>query len=111
MSEPLRPESLETQLTQAALKALDNSDLCAVDHVSKSILVWHYILRRESEFVSYWQVRRRVRTAYLYNVLMDMASSNRQQAFQSAVGYQIRPMPFNRKLNKWPLDAVSTGGK
>lgn len=111
MSEPLRPETLESQLTQAAMKALDNPDLCAVDHVSKSILIWQNVLRREPEFVAYWQVRRRVRTAYLYNVLMDMASPARQQMFQSAVGYQIRPIPFNRRLNKWPLDAASTGGR
>lgn len=111
MSEPLRPESLESQLTQAAMDSLDNPDICAVDHVGRSILVWQTVLRRESEFVAYWQVRRRVKTAYLYNVLMDMASPSRQQTFQSAVGYQIRAMPFNRKLNKWPPDASSTGGR
>jgi len=111
MSEPYRPDYLESQLTQAALKALDNPDLCAVDHVGRSIFVWQNVLRREQEFVAYWQVRRRVRTAYLYNVLMDMASPNRQQAFQSAVGYQIRPIPFNRRLNKWPIDGSSTGGR
>jgi len=100
-SEPIRPDTLERQLARAAGRALENPHLCRVDHASRSILVWQKILRRREAFVSYWRVRRRVRSAYLFNVLLDMATADRRRALQSAVGYQFREMPFGRKLNRY----------
>jgi len=100
-SEPIRPETLERQLARAAARALDNPHLCQIDHADRSILVWQKIIRRREDFLSSWRLRRRVRTAYLFNVLCDMATAERRRGLQSAVGYQFREIPFDRKLNRY----------
>jgi len=102
-SEPFRPDTLERQLARAAGRALDAPHICQVDHATRSILVWQKILRRQEDFLSSWRERRRVRTAYLFNVLLDMATADRRRTLQSAVGYQFREIPFDRMLNRYPL--------
>jgi len=72
-----------------------------IDHAGKSILVWQVILNHEQEFLDYWRLRRRIRSLYLYNVLLDMASTTRRRTLQSAVGYRFREIPFERRLNAW----------
>jgi hypothetical protein len=101
MSEPIRADTLENQLARAAADALDNPYLVQIDHVSKSILLWQVILNHETEFLDYWRLRRRIRSLYLYNVLLDMASTARRRTLQSAVGYRFREIPFERRLNVW----------
>lgn len=101
MSEPLRASTLEAQLTRAAAQALDSPHICQVDHATKSILVWQRILQRSDDFVAYWQTRRRVQTANVYSVLLDLATPQKRRALQSAVGYRFREMPFDRQLNEW----------
>ena len=105
-SEPFRTDTLENQLTQAAAEALDNPNLLRIDHLSKSILVWQEILDHEQDFVEYWRLRRRVRSAYLYNVMLDLASIHRRRGLQSAVGYHFRAIPFERRLNDWSRPGV-----
>ncbi len=105
-SEPFRADTLENQLARAAADALDNPNLLRIDHVSKSILVWQEILDHEQDFVDYWRLRRRVRSAYLYNVILDLSSIHRRRGLQSAVGYQFREIPFERRLNDWSRPGV-----
>jgi|GEM_PF-580648 len=110
-NEPISPQMLEAQLTRAAAEALDNPDLLRIDHVNKSIFVWQLILRREEEFISYWKTRRRVRAAYLFNVLLDLASPQRRRLLQTAVGYSFGPISFDRTLNRWsPQDGETVAG-
>ena len=100
-NEPFRPQTLDAQLAQAAADALANPDLLRIDHVTRTILVWQLLLHREGEFVEFWKQRRRVRAAYLFNVLADLASPEGRRALQGAVGYNFEPMPFDRTLNRW----------
>ena len=101
MSEPFRADTLENQLTQAAADAFDDPYLLQIDHTTKTILVWQAVLVHQQDFLSYWRLRRRVSSIYLYNVVLDMASGTRRRALQSAVGYRFRQIPFERKLNAW----------
>lgn len=100
-SEPFRAETLDRQLTTAAADALDLPEVLRIDHSTRSILVWQEIMRRQNAFVEYWKAQRRVRTVYLFNVLLELASPQQRRALQSAVGYPIRPVAFNRALNRW----------
>jgi len=100
-NEPMRARTLERQLAAAAARALDEPNVLRIDHGSGSILVWQLIIRRQQDFVEYWRTRRRVRTTYLFNVLLELASPQKRQALQSAVGYMFRPAPFDRTLNRW----------
>jgi hypothetical protein len=100
MNEPIRPETLDRQLAEAAAQALDLPEICRVDHSARTIQVWQLILRRQPEFLAYWKAQRRVGTAFLYQVLLDLASPTKRRALQSAVGYAMREVPFNRSLNR-----------
>lgn len=100
-SGPMRAATLERQLTQAAADALNNPRILRIDHAGRQILVWHLVLTRKDDFLDYWRTRRRTRTAYLLNVLADMASTRRRRALQGAVGYAFQAIPFDRRLNDW----------
>lgn len=100
--QPIRASTLERQLAEAAAGALDDPHLLAVDHGAQSIFVWQVILRRQEDFLAYWRSRRRVETAYTYNVLLELASPEQRRALQSAVGYMLREIAFDRSLNRWP---------
>lgn len=102
LSVPYQASILDEQLDEAAARGLSNPELCRIEHRTKSILVWQKILERREDFVQYWRKRRRAQTAYLFNVLLDLAAPARRQALQEAVGYAFRAIPFNRALNAWP---------
>lgn len=100
-SEPYRGGLLDRQLEHAAAAALDNPFLLQIHHDQHVILVWEEILWRRDEFLAWWEARRRTRPPGLLSVLLDLASPRRREALNSAVGYAIRPMPFDRRLNRW----------
>ncbi len=102
-NQPLRASTLERQLNDAAADALDSPNLLTVDHTSQSILVWQLILYRQNDFIKYWKTHRRVQTAFLYDVLLDLASVSERRALQSAVGYTFREIAFDRTLNDLAL--------
>lgn len=98
-SEPIRAATLDQQLADAAADALDDPYLLRIDHQNQSILLWQLILRRQDDFLNYWRNHRRVETAWLLNVLQELASPRQRQALQTAVGYAFREIPFDRTLN------------
>jgi len=103
--EPIRAETLDRQLAAAAADALDLPEILRIDHGTRSILVWQEILRRQNDFIEYWKTQRRVRTVYLFNVLLELASPQQRRALQTAVGYTFRPIAFDRSLNRWERKA------
>jgi hypothetical protein len=100
-SEPIRAETLDRQLAAAAADALDLPEILHIDHSSRNILVWQEILSHQNDFVEYWKNQRRLRTVYLWNVLLELSSPQQRRALQSAVGYKARPVAFDRSLNRW----------
>lgn len=100
-NEPIRPETLDRQLTSAAADALDLPEIMQIDHAGQAVMLWQEILDRQDQFVEYWRNIRRVRTFYLWNALHAMSSPQQQRALQSAVGYRFRPVAFDRALNRW----------
>lgn len=97
--DPMRPESLDRQLTAAAARALDDPNILQIDPSTHCILLWQMIFRRQQEFEDYWRSRRRAHSARLLDVLAELASTKRRAALQAAVGYTFREMPFDRTLN------------
>lgn len=97
--QPIRASTLERQLGEATVAALQNPSLLRIDHGAQAIFVWQEVLRRQDDFIRYWQTRRRVTTAYLFNVLLELASPEQRTTLQTAVGYSFRPLPFDRTLN------------
>lgn len=110
--EPYRAELIERQLQEAAANALDNPHLFQVDHQQHAVFVWLAILERQNEFFDYWQARRRTRAPTLLSVLADMGSPRCRQSLSRAVGYAVRIMPFDRRLNRWgPLPGGGAAGR
>jgi hypothetical protein len=101
ISEPFRPETLDRQLAEAAAEALNDPTILRVDHSQQAIYVWQLILRERAAMVNYWKSRRAVQSGYLFNVLLELASPERRRTLQSAVGYEMKSIPFDRALNEW----------
>lgn len=96
---PYRPSALERQLDEAVVRSMENPHLLHIDHGRQAILVWQQVLRRQADFIEYWRKRHRGSTIYIYNVLCALAGPARQRALESAVGYDIREISFDRRLN------------
>jgi hypothetical protein len=99
--EPYHAASLDRQLTEQTVAALDSPYLLQIDHGRHSILVWLEILSHRDAFLAYWRQRRGAEPPSLYTVLLDMASPRRRTALNSAIGYEVSEMPFDRRLNRW----------
>lgn len=104
--EPYRADSLERQLQETTAAALDNPYLLQIDNGQHAIFAWLNIFERQDAFLNYWQARRRTRAPTLLSVLIDMASPRRRQSLSAAIGYTIRPMPFDRRLNRWTSECA-----
>lgn len=100
-NEPIRAETLDRQLAEAAAEALDLPEILHIDHSTLGIQVWQLILQRQNDFLEYWKSQRRVRTALLFQVLHGICSPAKRRALQSAVGYTFRVNAFDRALNRW----------
>jgi hypothetical protein len=99
MDEPVRASSLDRQVQRATENALNNPYLLRVDHGDQAIYVWQLILRRQADFIQYWRTQRRGRRVYLYNVLCELAAPSQRQRLEDAIGYDLREMSFDRRLN------------
>jgi hypothetical protein len=98
---PMRPETLEKQLADAASWSLANPHILRIDNGSQTIFLWQTILRRRLDFLNYWRTHRRVRDPSLIGVLSGLASPAVRVRLQAAAGYRIREMAFSRALNRW----------
>ena len=98
-------------MSEATQAALNDPDLLRIDPDSQAIEVWQVIFERKDAFIEYWQTQRRVNTAHLYDVLLELASPTLRRALQGAAGYMIRQIPFDRELNDWKATATSTAAE
>jgi hypothetical protein len=109
-AEPLRAATLEEQIAKAAADALNNPRILRIDHAGQQILVWQAVLAHRDDFERYYCAHRRVASASLLSVLMDMASSARRRELENAAGYPLRTMPFGWQLNNLaPVMEVGEG--
>jgi hypothetical protein len=106
---PMRAGGLEQQLASAATDALDNPAILRIDHRNRTVLVWQVILRRQAAFLAFWESHRRVQPADAFDVLMELASAPQRRAMKNAVGYPLREMPFDRRLNEWRGEGTTDG--
>jgi hypothetical protein len=109
--EPLRGESLDQQLLKASSSAMDNPNLVRVDHEQQALLVSVLINHRRTDFLEYYR-RQTGGPGSLLSSLGLLANSVRREYLNTAVGYDERVIPFDRRLNRWAAGeprAVSDG--
>ncbi len=98
---PLRPTGLEDQLRRIAQRAMDNHAMVTIDHVEQWLMVSPVILDRRSDFIDYYRQRTGAASATLHDVVAYLASTVRRQWLNTAVGYSVHRIPFDRRLNDW----------
>jgi hypothetical protein len=102
--QPLRPEGLDETLRLLARKAMDDHRIVAVDHARQELLVATWLMARESWLTGSYERRTGARDATMLNVLLEFAGSTRRDWLNTAVGYPVRMIPFDRRLNRKPAD-------
>ena len=100
-NQPLRPDTLDTQLRQTARQAMEDQRIVSVDHAGRRLNVAVVIWQRRSEFLDYYRRQTGSGSATLLNVLLHMASGVRREWLNTAVGYDEGVIPFVRDLNRW----------
>ncbi len=100
-STPLRSTGLEEQLRKTAQRAMDNHALVTIDHVEQWLLVGSAILDHAEAFVNQYQKRTNAGSASLHDVVVHQAGAVRRQWLNTAVGYSVHRIPFDRRLNHW----------
>ncbi|MCG3131067.1 MAG: hypothetical protein FLDDKLPJ_01842 [Phycisphaerae bacterium] len=98
-STPLRPDGLDAQLDAIARAALARDGVLRFDHARERILVALFLHHRREALTDGY--RRRMNTPHgtLVNALNLLADEAVRARLTSAVGYEIVPMPFDRRLN------------
>ncbi|GMU38317.1 MAG: DUF547 domain-containing protein [Phycisphaerae bacterium] len=98
-STPLRPDGLDAQLDAIARTALARDAVLRFDHARERILVALFVHHRREALIDGY--RRRMGTSHgtLVNVLNLLTDEAVRARLASAVGYEIVPMPFDRRLN------------
>jgi hypothetical protein len=100
--QPLRPSTLWQQLQRLAREAMENPRLVKVDHENRRLLVGNAIFHNRKAFLSFPADRTRSgRTApSVLSALLSMAGGARREWLNTAVGYEVRALPFDRSLNR-----------
>ncbi|MFQ6047924.1 MAG: DUF547 domain-containing protein, partial [Phycisphaerae bacterium] len=96
---PYRPIMLERQLREAAARAVANPALVRIDHQARTLRVGMVIFNNRQRLIRWYERRYATSGASLLNALLAMADEARRQELNSAVGYRVRMLPFDRTLN------------
>ncbi len=98
-SKPFRPQNLDEMLRRLAQEAMDNPNMVQVDHERQYLLVAQPLWHSREVFKAMYVRETNSSSATMLNCLMHMASGNRRQYLARATGYELRILPFDRKLN------------
>ncbi len=104
---PYRTIMLEQQLRRAAAWSLAHPAIVRVDHQQRTLLVGQVIFSHRQEFLDWYQRRYGTGNATLLNALSALADARDRQRFSSAVGYQIKMLPFDRSINSYARPSSS----
>ncbi len=100
-AEPFRPYNVDEHLQRIAREAIDDPNLVRVDHEHQRLLVGLPIWSHREEFLAMYCRETGSSSATMLNVLMHLASGIRRQYLSRASGYDVRLLPFDRRLNIW----------
>jgi hypothetical protein len=102
---PYRSVMLEQQLRRAAAWSIANPAITRVDHQQQALLLGQVIFAHKQELIKWYQLRYGVGGASLLNVLLILSDKLDRERLNSAVGYKIKMLPFDRSINSWTRKA------
>ncbi|MCP4249035.1 MAG: DUF547 domain-containing protein [bacterium] len=111
--QPYRPGTLGEQLAAAARQAMDNPNLVMVDHERERLNVALVIQQHRQEFLDSERRQTGTGNPTVLGALLHLAGGMRRQWLNTAAGYELGVIPFDRSLNHWQpggLDAPPLPG-
>ncbi len=106
-AQPLRADSLDQQLLDAARDAMNNPAMVRVDYEEEALLVSFVIASHRDEFLDYYR-RQTGATGSMLSALSLLANTARREHFNTGIGYGERILPFDRGLNLWSPPSPAT---
>ncbi|MCH7813531.1 MAG: DUF547 domain-containing protein [Planctomycetes bacterium] len=108
--QPYRPGVLEEQLAAAAREAMDNPNLVMVDHERERLNVALVIQQHRQEFLDSERRQTGTNSPTVLGGLLHLAGGMRRQWLNTAAGYELGVIPFDRSLNRWAARATTDSG-
>jgi hypothetical protein len=93
--------SLADQLRRVAQDAMANTILVEVDHERQRLNLAMVIHQNAEGFIDLYCRETGVRSGTMLGTLLHMAESKRREWLNTAVGYPLGKIPFDRRLNRW----------
>lgn len=107
---PFYGARLEEQLKEVAAAAMSNPRMVTIDHTNERLNVAIVIDENRDGFVAWYNLRTGTSTGTLLSALLLMAEGPRRDWLNTAVGYGLGKIPFDRALNRWPPDQEGAAG-
>jgi uncharacterized protein DUF547 len=99
--QPFRPEALDSTLVLVARRAMDNHRMVYVDHGNQVLLISPLLAKHRIACLDYVRRHALIDRPTMLDVVVYFAGTARRQWLNTAVGYQVRILPFERGLNVW----------
>ncbi len=98
-NQPIRPDTLRRDLRELAAAAMANGRQIRIDHERRELLVSRAIFLHQPEFLEFYARQTGSRTGSLLSALLQLADGPRRDWLNTAIGYRIAAIPFDRNLN------------
>jgi hypothetical protein len=109
LDQPYRPDTLHRQLRRVAQDAMDNEAMVRIDHENQRLLLGTVIFLHRDAFIGYYAQQTGARTGSILDALLQLASGVRREWLNTAVGYDVGVIPFDRGLNQWTRGTETAG--
>jgi hypothetical protein len=97
---PYLPELLDAQLTEATKHAMTLPQIVLIDHAApRRLMLWRGLYDIRGMLVADYERRLKTRQATILNVLLEWADASRRIDLNSAIGYEVGCLPFDRRIN------------
>jgi hypothetical protein len=94
-----RPKTLDSQLNDAARRAIDDPRQLKIDPASKTVFLGRAIYRHRAEFISRFEKQSKTSRADIIRALSLYADENQRKQLEAAAGYRVSKILFDWSLN------------
>jgi hypothetical protein len=98
--QPLQADELDAQLQSIAQHAMNNPNVVTVDHEHQALEVATWMLGHRDMFFNDYRRQTGADSVTMLNIVLHFASRVRRDWLNTAVGYPVRLIPFDRRLNQ-----------
>ncbi len=100
-AEPFRGDRLEDQFRRVAREALACPRVVTIDHEHRQLKLAAAIREHEATFIQFYERETASPGGTILASLLHLADGPRREWLNTAVGYAVSGIPFDRRLNHW----------